>query len=175
MLTNQVIAERFGVAWTLARICALSGGAFLVLAGLLFVILFKHVGGKVRRLSPTEAGYVSVYSAHRHYLPEPIESKGVGYGVELTANIDTLRKAARRGDWLTFWLWPALMSSACVGLWLLFMSMCMALDVPRFVAILATATLAPIFLIAWFMPWAAIYTKIDLGAEGSKVEVPEKP
>ncbi|HVZ34613.1 MAG TPA: hypothetical protein VG963_19425, partial [Polyangiaceae bacterium] len=85
----------------------------------------------------------------------------VGASGEIHAGIDDLRQAARRGDWLMFWLWPILFSCAFGGMW--FLSAGLLLDAPRWLWVLITAfILLPIGCV-WFAAWAAIYTNIDAG------------
>ena len=163
MLANPVLFSRFGVAWTLVKCCLVLGGVALILGGALFAILFKHTGAEARRLSAAEAGRVALYPATGSMVPT-ISGKGVGVGVELSCSIDSLRKAAHRGDWLTFWLWPVLMTAWVGGCWLLFMAVALK---TRFTpaVIAASVPCALILFVAWFMPWAALHTKIDLDAD----------
>jgi hypothetical protein len=75
--------------------------------------------------------------------------------------IDDLRLAARRGDWMTFWLSPLLMTSAIFSFF--FTAGLLFADAP---GLIWGGAYAPLFLMLamfWFMPWAAIYTNIDAG------------
>jgi hypothetical protein len=54
----------------------------------------------------------------------------VGASGEISISIDGLRQAARRGDWLTFWLWPILITCAFGGAWFLFVGI--TLELPWF-------------------------------------------
>jgi hypothetical protein len=157
------------------RVAALSGCLMWLLAAVLFLVLFKHTKARGRRLSSEEAGAVALYPATTQLQElQTIRSKGVGYAVNLSCNIDSLRNAAKRGDWLTFWLWPALICTWCIGGWLILMAFTgLFSGSRRAFGILGAVALSPIVLIALFMPWAAIYTRIDLGADSS--DEPSKP
>jgi hypothetical protein len=147
------------------------GGLLAIVASIQFVILFKHVKGKVYRMSPEEAKSavfygLSVLDIRFRSLETPLwVGPAVGYVATLSCNIDTLRKAARRGDWLTFWFWPTMMTGWCGGLWLVFLSVMMAVHVPTGLIVLVTVFIGAMVAIVWFMAWAALYTKIDLDAD----------
>ncbi|HEY4184574.1 MAG TPA: hypothetical protein VGP07_05860 [Polyangia bacterium] len=163
MFENVVVTQRFGVSWTMARCSAIVGAGLMVLAALLFWALFKHSKGTVRRLAPEEAGRVALYGrgAQAPGPEEVIKGVGVGAGVELNANIDGLRKAARRGDWTTFWLWPLLLSSACIGVWFMFTAILLAASAPGLIEGVLSLLILLMLFVAWFMPWAAVHTNID--------------
>ena len=93
----------------------------------------------------------------------PLWGAAVGVKAELNCNIDSLRQAARRGDWLTFWLWPVILSCSSLGFWLAFMAFAFLRREPILVGSL-TLVSAFIVFVAWFMPWAATHTQIDLNA-----------
>ena len=159
MLDNPTLFQALGVSWTVAKCFGVAAVVLVLLSVLLFVILFKHTRGKVERLSPEEAGRVALYPAPSNYVL-PIQSEGVGVGVELSCNIDTLRKAARRGDRLTFWGFPALGVCTSGFFWCLFMALAV-FGHSRLVAIIVSVFSGLLLFPFLFMPWAAIYTKID--------------
>jgi len=142
----------------------------MLLGVCLFVVLFKHVKGKIERMSEQETRDMFDYGATTEpYVRRDMQSVGPIIGVKavLTANIDTLRRAARRGDWLTFWLWPSIMSCWCIGMGLLIMAI-----LPREPILIVVTWLIPAFIVsvAWFMAWAAIYTNIDLNADAEPAQ-----
>ncbi len=160
MLDNPTLFHALGLSWTVAKCFGAAAVVLLLLNVLLFVILFKHTHGKAQRLSPEEAGRVALYPVPGNDVL-PIQSEGVGVGVELSFNIDTLRKAARRGDWLEFWGFPAGMACGVGAFWCFFMVPAV-LTHSRLFAIIASVSCGPLlFLLSIFMPWAAIYTNID--------------
>jgi hypothetical protein len=168
MSNTPVLFRWLDINWTLTK-CLVVAGVFLMLVGAgLFLILFKHVKGKVERLNREEVwnDFNTNFGVgiRTDYLAPTMLYRGPAVGVkaQLTANINTLRQAARRGDWLTFWLWPSILSGWSIGVWLLFMAFCRR---DLVIAVLVTVVPAFILLVAWFMPWAAIYTNIDLNAD----------
>ncbi len=165
MSKNPILFRWLDINWTLNE-CLLVSAVFLVLlAAGLFIVLFRHVKGRVQRMSREETWdlLMNAAKARTDIRTSPVlQGPAVGLKAELKCNIDTLRRAARRGDWLTFWLWPIVLSGWSTGFWLLFMAV-----VPRepFFIVLVTVIPAFIVFVAWFMPWAAIYTNIDLDAD----------
>jgi len=164
MSGNSVLFHWLDINWTLTKCLAVAGVLLMLVGAALFIGLFKHVKGKVQRMSEEEA-LDSVLNATRtggDIRTSPVLGKAVGVKAELNCNIDTLRRAARRGDWLTFWLWPSMMSCGSIGICLLLLAF-----VPRQPIFIVLTSLMPAFIIfvAWFMPWAAIYTNIDLNAD----------
>lgn len=163
---NPVLFRWLDINWTLNK-CLIVSGVFLILvAGCIFIVLFRHVKGKVERMSKEEIGD-SMFNAAK--LSSEPRTKvlwvgpAVGVKAEISCNIDTLRQAARRGDRLTFWLWPCLLSCWSLGIWSVLMGIAPLRRDPL-LAILITLIPAFILFVAWFMPWAAIYTQIDLNA-----------
>jgi len=159
------------IDWTLTKCLAAAGVFLMLVGGGLFFVLFKHVKGKVGRTSRAEV-WDDINSSfgvgiRTDFLAPTMLYAGpaAGVKVQLKANIDSLRQAARRGDWLTFWLWPSLLSSWSIGVWLLFMAFCRR---ELLLAILISVIPGFILLVAWFMPWAAIYTNIDLNADAQQ-------
>jgi hypothetical protein len=167
MPKTLVLFRWLGINWTLTKCLAVAGVFLMLVAAGLFIILFKHVKGKVQRMSREETwdfiNHGNLMIPHDYVGPTMLYAgPAVGVKVQLTANINTLRQAARRGDWLTFWLWPTMMSGWFIGGWLL----CMSFGRDDLVIVVVT-TVPIVFLmfVAWFMPWAAIYTNIDLNAD----------
>jgi hypothetical protein len=164
MLRNPILFQQFGIAWTVAW-CWLFGGLVLMcVAAALFTILFRHLGAHTRELTPEEADHVAFYAGK--YTPvEDMHGKHLwGRAAELSWNIDTLRKAANRGDWFAFWTFPTMFSLWMIGMGCVFMAM--AIWAKAVVVIVATAPiLALMVILFWFMAWAAIYTNIDADAD----------
>jgi hypothetical protein len=146
-----------------------AGGLLAIVASIQFVVLFKHVKGKVYRMSPDEAKAAMFYGLSITNIRSPGTplwvGPAVGYVATLSCNIDTLRKAARRGDRLTFWFWPTMMTGWCGGLWLIFLAVMMAARIPTGLIVLVTVFMGSMVAIVWFMAWAALYTKIDLDVD----------
>lgn len=151
---------------------ALFGGGAALAVGLMvtglvmFLVLWRHMKGRLTRLAPEDAGQVAVYGQTRgiYQADQAIIARGEGVEATLTINIDTLRKAWQRGDGKTFWLWPLSMTFIFVGLLIAFWVPMLVFHAgpPMF---LAAAFLLVFPLILWFMAWAAVHTKIDLGAD----------
>jgi hypothetical protein len=174
MLENPELFQALGISWTVAKCFAAAAVFLFLVSALLFTVLFKHTRGKVRRLSPEEAGRVARYAAIPSSEPRLIDGKGVGAEAELSYNIDTLRKAAGRGDWLTFWGFPGCFACFFGSFWCCFMAIA-ALTHSGFVAIVISVTLGLMLaLSSVFMPWAAIYTDIDKDPD-EHVETPDQP
>jgi len=144
-----------------------AGAVVLIVAGVvMFLVLWKHMKGKVTPLDPWDAGQVAVYGHTRgiYQADQAINSRGVGVEATLKVNIDTLRKARQRGDWKTFWLWPVSITCIFVGVLAAFWTpmLVFGAELPLFLAA-GFWLVFPLFF--WFMAWAAVYTKIDLGAD----------
>ena len=139
----------------------------LVLAGvIMFLVLWKHVKGRVTPLDPWDAGQVAIYGQTRgiYEASQTLNARGVGVEATLKLNIDTLRKARQRGDRKTFWLWPLSMTFIFVGVLVAFWTPMLVFDAEPALFVAAAFWLVfPLFI--WFMAWAAVYTKIDLGAD----------
>jgi hypothetical protein len=162
---SSILFRWLGINWTMNECMVALGALLMLVASGLFIVLFRHVKGKVQRMSREEtwdllmnAGKVGT---ERRTVPV-WGGPAVGVELKLNCNIDTLRQAARRGDWLTFWLWPLMLSGWFTGMWLVFLAI-----IPRQPLLLVLITLVPalVISIAWFMPWAALYTNIDLNAD----------
>jgi len=172
MFTNSVLFSAGGISFTVVK-CFLGAGVALVgLSALVFVILFKHNHGVVKRMSREEAAWMHVYGREQYWddIHDPAMVKAVGVTgrtVEITFDIDSLRNAYRRGDRMTFWLSPILFTCWGVAVWLLLMSGLMAVEIPFGFQIAVTAFVFLFLLLPWFMAWAAVNTNIDLGKAGS--------
>jgi hypothetical protein len=164
LFDKPVLFRAGGIDWSVMKVC-LSTGIFLwVLAGLFAWILASHTkAAKWETMSSVEAADLAVNAgrAPHERFGQIYAGKAVGKSGEINAGIDDLRQAARRGDWLTFWLWPLSISCAFGGAWLFFSGI--TLSAPRGIWIILTLVLLPMTCFGWFMAWAAIYTNIDAG------------
>ncbi|HYJ08371.1 MAG TPA: hypothetical protein VEX18_05165, partial [Polyangiaceae bacterium] len=69
--------------------------------------------------------------------------------------------AYKRGDYFLFWGAPVAMASCFLGFWVLLF----AIELPLVLFLAVSVFLALPIAISIFMPWAAVYTNIDLGAD----------
>jgi len=150
---------------------ALAGSCLLGVAALLFWLLMKHLRVGVRHLDPDEAARL----AFARSFPDTSSSSdlvsreavlttgGAGVEVELSFGIDDLREAFRANDRKTFWLWPTSMSSFILGLGSLLAALLLLLSVPWVIQGIVALFSLLMLLVIWFMQWAAVYTKIDVG------------
>jgi hypothetical protein len=91
-------------------------------------------------------------------------SSGVGVRREASANLDTLRQLAKRGEWLMFWCWPIMLSGFFGGVQLLTTAVLLYLGESRILWIV-NVCVTPFTLFGWFFAWAALYTNIDAKTE----------
>jgi len=155
---NPSLFQRFGVTWRLGNLCIVGGLVLVMLGGLLFAVLFRHVGARSRRLTPYEAGHVMFDQFHQHHMLD----NATGVGVDASIDIRGYRAAARDRDWLKFWLWPIAFTVGVVGIWAVICGTAIALQARIGVVLgIVSALLVFMLLVNWFMPLAALYTKID--------------
>ena len=81
----------------------------------------------------------------------------------MSMDIDGLRRAARRGDWMSFFLWPISMSCWIIGMWLVFTAF--LLYTPSGFWVMVSIVFLGMEGITLFMPYAAIFTNIDAGVD----------
>jgi hypothetical protein len=161
-MKDPIVFHLFGISWSLGGCGIVLGGIFTIAAVIQFVILFKHLGGKPQRLSHREAERVAFYGGNLESTQvEAIHGPAVGVGVELNWDISTLRKAARRGDWLTFWLFVTMPASWIFGPGLVAVSVFLIARSPPWAVIGIGAVLLLGLAVFWFVPFAAIYTNLD--------------
>lgn len=154
--------------WCAAIGCALIATAF---GGCGTYILVKK--GKRRRMTHEE---ITARILNDDITDRPAWSAGgpgVGFRVEARANTDTLRKYAARGEWGLFLSWALLNIGWTSGFTLLFLAILFDSDAPAYAYVLGAVFVAPFPLVALFMPIAALFTKIDEGADDDLVEMPE--
>jgi hypothetical protein len=147
---NPVLFEAFGIACK-AIPCLLVGGlTSLAVSTVAFMTLVRREGGKARRLGRAEVAAV----LDADFLAGP----SVGVEVSYTWNEDTLREAARRGDWLGFWLPPIAMTLFLGGL-VCFFLMAAVHTGDRWLAMWMMAVPAFLLLVTWYMTFAALFKK----------------
>lgn len=171
MFGNPVLFQGFGVSWTVVKCFAVAGAVLMSGAAVTFMVLVRHLKVHSYRLSPQEALQMMMdpnsISPTLDGMPSAMTMRGkaVGGGIKMEFTIDSLRKAARRGDWLTFWAEPAMACAWFVGTWMVLMIPLIKLNVPLVVQIITTAFIGLMVALVLFIPWAAIYTRIDLEPE----------
>jgi hypothetical protein len=172
LFDNPILFRAWDIDWSVVKVCLVTGAFLWLLSILCGWILVRHTRAEWQRMSSAEAADLAANAgrAPHERFGQVYAGKAVGASVEVHAGIDDLRRAARRGDWLTFWLWPILLSCAFGGCWLFF-SGCLLADRSHWVIsvvwILLTIFCVAAFGAGWFMPWAALYTNIDAGTARS--------
>jgi hypothetical protein len=170
VIENAFLFEAFDIRWTVARALGALAALLLLLAFGVFLpyILVRH--GRARSMTADELAYMGRRD------PGEIRMNYVGARggrIEASASIDTLRRLAKRGDWALFCAWPAMLS--CGGMSFVCGCMAWAVSEPKMSWIM-TGVAAFILLtfvgIALFMPWAALYTNIDLDVDGPDPDNP---
>ena len=163
LFDNPILFRAWDIDWSVIKVCLATCLSLWLLAGLCGWILARHTeGAKWQKVSSAEAADLAVNAgrAPHERFGQVYAGKAVGASGEISISIDGLRQAARRGDWLTFWLWPILITFGFGGAWFLFVGL--TLEMPWFSILVSIFCLAPIG-VSWFMPWAALYTNIDAG------------
>ena len=159
MLENPVLFQAFDIEWTVFKsMLALSALGFLT-GGLTLTYLLRRAGTK-RALDEEE-----LQTLGRTPDGNPVRMHWVGAKcarVEARADLDTLRRAAERGDWALFWAWPCFLISWGGAFGVLFSAMSI-LDPKEWPVYIFTGGAAGLFfiIVGLFMPWAALYTNID--------------
>jgi hypothetical protein len=157
MFDDRVLFRVGGLAPTLSVTCLVLGLASLVVAGVLFALLaVRH--GQRRKLSREEASRVA-FNADQLGEVQLIQGPARGGEVRVSFTIGDLREARQTGDNLMFWGAPAMMMAWSLGFGLL----CLwgALLMRESVILAGYVVIVPMFLIACFMPWAAVHTKLE--------------
>jgi hypothetical protein len=166
MWGNPVLFEALGVSWTAAKCLFIGAGLSAILGAIGFVWYGRHIGVRAQPLGSDEAAMVASFPAQGTDIVVPIAmgpARGVSYG--FSWNINTFRDAARRGDRVGFWLLPTTITFWCLAFQFLFTGIGCLITEPGkgLIATLACgAFIALMLFINWFMPWAALHTKIDL-------------
>jgi len=158
MLENRVLFHIGGKPWTLGGACMVLGLALLVIGGsLLAVLLVRH--GETRRLDGREASRVAFNAERLGGELRPIHGPATGAEVRVSFTIGDLRRAHQAGDNLVFWGVPAFMTTLSTAFAFLCVGGALLTNTP--VMLVSFVVLVPIFLIACFMPWAAVHTQLE--------------
>lgn len=160
MLENRLLFHVGSDAWTLAGACSALGFALLVVAGVLFTLLVRR-NGYTRRLSGSEASAL-VFDGERLGLERRVPTvSGPAVGVEarVSFTIGDLRRARQAGNQLLFWGGPAMIMAWSAGFgFLLFAG---SLWARESIVLVGFVIVGPMLLSGPFMPWAAVYTKLE--------------
>lgn len=157
MPDDRVLFEVGGEPWTLSFVCLLLALASFVLAAILFTLVVRR-HGKIRRLTGAEASSVA-FNADKLGEVRSIHGPARGVEARVRFTIGDLRRAHQAGDHLLFWGGPAMAVSWCGGFGLL--SLSGALATGEAMMLIGYTLLIPMLLIFCFMPWAAVYTKLE--------------
>jgi hypothetical protein len=158
MLDNRVLFHVGSRPWTLAAVCMVLGVVLLVVGGsLLAALLVRH--GDSRRLTGREASRVAFNADRLGGELRPIHGPATGVETRVSFSIGDLRRARESGDMLMFWAVPVMLTTWSAGF--AFMSLAAAVWARAPVILAGLIVLVPMFLVGCFMPWAAIYTKLE--------------
>jgi hypothetical protein len=162
LLENSVLGVLFGISVTVVKLTLAVGLSLLFTAGLLFWRLVRHTKVRSQPLSQDELG--DLLTGPHHAGEQLVYAKAfraTGRSVQFSFNIDTLRNAYKRHDYFLFWCAPAAIASWFLGFWVLML----AIELPLVLFLVISVVLVAPIAILVFMPWAAVYTNIDLGAD----------
>lgn len=163
MWRDQVLIRVFDIDWTILKLIFALSFAGLLWTGLLMTYILRRAG-KGRPLTAEELSTLG-----RSPDPNQVRMRWVGAKggrVEANASIDTLRRAAKRGDWWYFWAWPCMLVSGGVSAGLFFFGLfASARETPTVIYVTVAISILPFLTIPPFMVWAALYTNIDLDVD----------
>lgn len=163
MWRDRVLIHFFDIDWTAPRLMFALSFAGLLWTGLLMTYILRRAG-KGRALTDEELSTLG-----RSADPNQVRMRWVGAKggrVEANASIDTLRRAAKRGDWCFFWAWPCMLVSGGVSAGLFFFGLfASARDTPTVIYVTVAMSVLPFLTIPPFMAWAALHTDIDLDVD----------
>jgi Flp pilus assembly protein TadB len=158
MVENRVLFDIGGKPWTLGGVYMVLALALLVIGGSLFaVLLVRH--GETRRLEGREASRVAFNADRLGGELRPIHGPAIGVERRMSFTIGDLRRARQAGDNLVFWGVPAFMTTLSAGFGCLCLGGAVLTNTPVF--LVGFIVLVPMFLIACFMPWAAVHTQLE--------------
>lgn len=158
MLENRVLFHVGAKPWTLAGVYMVIALPLLVIGGsLLAALLVRH--GETRHLEGREASRVAFNADRLGGELRPIHGPATGVEVRVRFSIGDLRRAHQAGDNLVFWGVPAIMATLSGGFGFLCLGGALLTHTPVLLA--GLVVLVPMFLIACFMPWAAIHTQLE--------------
>jgi hypothetical protein len=159
MLKNPVLFHAFNIEWTVLYVMFATSALSLLVGGALLTYVLRREGRK-RALEAQE-----LETLGRTPDGNPVRMHWVGAQgsrVEAKADLETLRRAAERGDWALFWAWPCLLISWGSGFGLFFSALSI-LDPKEWQLYVFLGGGSGLLFAAFgvFMPWAALYTNID--------------
>lgn len=144
-------------SWTASQWCAAIGCALFVNAiGWGTYVVVKN--GKRRKMTHQELKERILNDDITDMPTYSVAGPGVGVKVEASADTNTLREAAARGDWGVFWGWPIMSFSWMAGVQLIIVTVAIESDTPLF-AIGCGLFLVPMALSALAMPFVALFSK----------------
>jgi len=158
--------------WSASHWCA-AIGVFLIVVSIVSGFYYVSKKGKRRRKTHQEIKE-SILSDDITDMPTySVAGPGVGVKVEASLNTDTLRKYAARGEWMLFVTGSLMTIGWTSGGLLLFILVLIESDAPFWAFAIGVILWLPFPLVALFMPFAALFTKIDEGADDEVPEMPE--
>jgi hypothetical protein len=150
-------------SWTTSQWCA-AIGCTLILISFGFGTYVVAKKGKSRRMTHQELKKAILRDDITDMPTYSVAGPGVGVKIEATADLDTMREAAARGEWGVFWSWPITIVCLCTGGLLIFVTV---------------AIESKMQLFAWigglcFGPWAIAWIVIPIVALFSKRETKDE-
>lgn len=158
MLENRVLFHIGAEPWTLGGVYMVLGFALLVIGGSLMALLLVRYG-ETRRLEGREASRVAFNADRLGGELRPIHGPAVGVERRMNFTIGDLRRARQAGDYVMFWGAPALMMTWSAGFGFLCLAAVVFTNTPAL--LVSFIAIVPLFLIACFMPWAAVHTQLE--------------
>jgi hypothetical protein len=172
MFEDPFLFHALGTHWRLSKFCVACGGALMLVGVLFALVLAVHTKTHWRKLNATEAARVAFHAARApgEVLPAGnVASVGArGAEIQMSIDIDGFRRAARRGDWLTFFLWPISLSCWIIGMWMVFTAF--MLYMPPAAWVILSIFVLVMEGICLFMPFAALFTNIDAPVDTPAVQ-----
>jgi len=173
IFSDPILFRALGTRWYLSKFCLVAGFLLMVIGGLFGVVLALHTKARWRRLSAAEAADVAFNPARSAGATATAASVGTaGAEIQMSIDIDGFRQAARRGDWLTFMLWPIMLSCWVIGVWMVLSTF--LLHMPPGFWVLVTVVMFALEGLCLFMPFAALFTNIDAGTSQRPAQLEQK-
>jgi hypothetical protein len=158
MFENRVLFHIGAEPWTLGACSMVLGLTLLVIGGGLLTLLLVRYG-ETRRLEGREASRVAFNSDRLGGELRPIHGPAIGVESRVSFTIGDLRRARQAGDYVMFWGAPAFMMTWSGGFGFLCLAGAVLTNTP--VLLVSFIAIVPMFLIACFMPWAAVHTQLE--------------
>jgi hypothetical protein len=156
-------------SWTASQWCAAIGFALIVnaIAWGTYVVVKT---GKRRKMTHQELKERILNDDITDMPTYSVAGPGVGVKVEASADTNTLRAAAARGDWGVFWGWPIMTFSWTTGTQLIIVMVAIESETPLF-AIGCGIFFVPLALSALAMPFVALFSKPP--EEVDEIDIPK--